>query len=32
MRDGATLDGIAVRNPLAGGRLPDDLRGLLGMD
>ena len=31
MQDGAALDGIAVRNPLRGGELPDDLRPLLGM-
>jgi predicted nucleic acid-binding protein len=31
MGDGATLDGITVRNPLRGGALPDDLRPLLGM-
>ena len=31
MQDGAALDGIAVRNPLLVGELPDDLRPLLGM-
>ena len=31
MGDGATLDGITVRNPLRGDALPDDLHPLLGM-
>ena len=31
MGDGATLDGITVRNPLRGDALPDDLRPLLGL-
>ncbi len=31
MGDGASLDGITVRNPLRGAALPDDLRPLLGM-
>jgi len=31
LHDGATLDGIMVRNPFAGGTLPDDLRFLLRM-
>lgn len=31
MRDGGTFDGIAVRNPLVEGGIPQDLRALLGM-
>ncbi len=31
MGEGASLDGITVRNPLRGEALPDDLRRLLGM-
>ena len=30
MYDGATLDGIVVRDPLVGGWPPDDLRPLFG--
>ena len=31
MHDGAELGGIVVRNPLAGGAVPEDLKPLLGM-
>ena len=30
MQDGAELDGVVVRNPLRGDRLPEDLAPLLG--
>lgn len=30
MHDGAALNGIVVRNPFAGGAIPEDLRPLLG--
>ena len=32
MQDGAELDGLVVRNPLRGDRLPADLAPLLGFD
>jgi len=31
MQDGSSLDGVVVRNPLRGGRIPDDLRSLVGL-
>jgi predicted nucleic acid-binding protein len=31
MQDGAELDGVVVRNPLRGDRLPEDLAPLLGL-
>jgi predicted nucleic acid-binding protein len=32
MQDGAEFDGLVVRNPLRGDRLPEDLAPLLGLD
>jgi len=32
MHDGGTFDGVAIRNPLVEGGMPQDLRRVMGMD